>query len=54
MGAEGELIDGKVLYHEFEKEDESARILIFYEPVYPEHFHMDDAWVDLLGGSFGC
>lgn len=52
MGAEGELIDGKVLYHEFEervnflfqKKDESARILISYEPGYPEHFHKDDAW----------
>jgi len=52
MGAMDELIDGKVLYHEFQervdflfqRRDGSARILISYEPGYPEHFHKDDPW----------
>jgi hypothetical protein len=47
---EGELIDGKVLYQEFEervdflfqKKDESARILISYEPGKLERFHKED------------
>lgn len=47
---EGELIDGKVLYQEFEervdflfqKKDESARILISYEPGKLESFHKED------------
>jgi hypothetical protein len=52
MGAgKCELIDGQVLYQEFEervdflfqKKDESSRILI-YEPGSPEHFHKDDPW----------
>ena len=50
--AEGELIQGKVLYHEiqdrvdffFERNDKSASVLITFEPGDPEHFHNNDEW----------
>jgi len=42
----------QVLYHEFEervdflfqKKNGTARILITFEPGFPEHFHKDDPW----------
>jgi hypothetical protein len=45
-------IFGKVLYHEFEdrvdflfrNQDESAHVLVSFEPGFPEHFHKDDHW----------
>mmetsp|Transcript_206 Transcript_206/g.664 ORF Transcript_206/g.664 Transcript_206/m.664 type:complete len:201 (+) Transcript_206:275-877(+) len=52
MGATGELVDGQVLYHEYEervdflfqKKNGTARILITFQPGFPEHFHKDDPW----------
>ncbi|KAL3907618.1 MAG: hypothetical protein SGILL_008795, partial [Bacillariaceae sp.] len=49
---EEESISVQVLYHEREervdfklqKEDGSSRVLVTFEPGYPEHFHDDDNW----------
>lgn len=49
-GATGKIIDSLVLCHEhqerldflFRTMNRTARILITFEPEYPEHFHMDD------------
>jgi hypothetical protein len=53
---EGELLFGKVLYHEYEERIDflfsdtqhmgtgSKRILVTFEPGYPEHFHENDEW----------
>ena len=51
---DGQLIFGKVLYHEHEEridflfangtEASSKRILVTFEPGYPEHFHENDEW----------
>ena len=53
LGVQGsEKVYGQVLYHDceervdflFRKQDSSWRILISFEPGWPEHFHEDDPW----------